>query len=89
MNAANSYQDKFALYTQWTQGSNNPEGINKALYDKIQFTDGNNNIVPFNFVFGKFTIEIMGDYPVGPNVALPNMIVTPKLTVGYLIDKQY
>ena len=87
MNAANSYQDKFALYTQWTQGSNNPEGINKALYDKIQFSDVNNNIVPFNFVFDKFTIEIMGDYPVGPNVALPNMIVTPKLKVGYLIDQ--
>ena len=88
MNAANSYQDKFALYTQWTQGSNNPEGINKALYDKIQFSDVNNNIVPFNFVFDKFTIEIMGDYPVGPNVALPNMIVTPKLKVGYLIDQE-
>ena len=88
MNAANSYQDKFALYTQWTQGSNNPEGINKALYDKIQFSDVNNNIVPFNFVFDKFTIKIMGDYPVGPNVALPNMIVTPKLKVGYLIDQK-
>ena len=87
MNAANSYQDKFALYTQWTQGENIPTGINKALYDKIQFSDVNNNIVPFNFVFDKFTIEIMGDYPVGPNVALPNMIVTPKLKVGYLIDQ--
>ena len=31
----------------------------------------NNNIVPFNYVFDKFTIKIMGDYPVGPNVALP------------------
>ena len=88
MNAANSYQDKFALYTQWTQGENIPTGINKALYDKIQFSDVNNNIVPFNFVFDKFTIEIMGDYPVGPNVALPNMIVTPKLKVGYLIDQE-
>ena len=88
MNAANSYQDKFALYTQWTQGENIPTGINKALYDKIQFSDVNNNIVPFNFVFDKFTIEIMGDYPVGPNVALPNMIVTPKLKVGYLIDQK-
>ena len=46
LEAALTYQDIFALYTQWTQGSNNPEGINKALYDKIQFTDGNNNIVP-------------------------------------------
>ena len=88
MNAANSYQDKFALYTQWTQGENIPTGINKALYDKIQFSDVNNNIVPFNYVFDKFTIEIMGDYPVGPNVALPNMIVTPKLKVGYLIDQE-
>ena len=88
MNAANSYQDKFALYTQWTQGENIPTGINKALYDKIQFSDVNNNIVPFNFVFDKFTIEIMGEYPVGPNVALPNMIVTPKLKVGYLIDQE-
>ena len=87
MNAATTYQDKFALYTQWTQGKNIPTGINKALYDKIQFSDVNNNIVPFNFVFDKFTIEIMGDYPVGPNVALPNMIVTPKLKVGYLIDQ--
>ena len=88
MDAATSYQDKFALYTQWTQGENIPTGINKALYDKIQFSDVNNNIVPFNFVFDKFTIEIMGDYPVGPNVALPNMIVTPKLKVGYLIDQE-
>ena len=88
MDAATSYQDKFALYTQWTQGENIPTGINKALYDKIQFSDVNNNIVPFNFVFDKFTIEIMGEYPVGPNVALPNMIVTPKLKVGYLIDQE-
>ena len=88
MDAATTYQDKFALYTQWTQGENIPTGINKALYDKIQFSDVNNNIVPFNFVFDKFTIEIMGDYPVGPNVALPNMIVTPKLKVGYLIDQK-
>ena len=87
MDAATTYQDKFALYTQWTQGENIPTEINKALYDKIQFSDVNNNIVPFNFVFDKFTIEIMGDYPVGPNVALPNMIVTPKLKVGYLIDQ--
>ena len=86
MDAATTYQDKFALYTQWTQGENIPTEINKALYDKIQFTDGNNNIVPFNFVFDKFTIEIMGEYPVGPNVALPNMIVTPKINPQYYID---
>ena len=47
MNAAITYQDKFALYTQWTQGSNNPEGNNKALYDKNQFSAENNNNVPF------------------------------------------
>ena len=28
----------------------------------------------------------MGEYPVGPNAPLPNMIVTPKIKPQYYID---
>ena len=86
MDAAIIYQDKFALYTQWTQGINIPTGINDAIYAAIQFIDANNAIVTFNDVFDKFTITTMGEYPVGPNAPLPNMIVTPKIKPQYYID---
>ena len=86
MDAAITYQDKFALYTQWTQGINIPTGINDAIYAAIQFIDANNAIVTFNDVFDKFTITTMGEYPVGPNAPLPNMIVTPKIKPQYYID---
>ena len=86
MDAAIIYQDKFALYTQWTQGINIPTGINDVIYAAIQFIDANNAIVTFNDVFDKFTITTMGEYPVGPNAPLPNMIVTPKIKPQYYID---
>ena len=86
MDAAITYQDKFALYTQWTQGINIPTGINDVIYAAIQFIDANNAIVTFNDVFDKFTITTMGEYPVGPNAPLPNMIVTPKIKPQYYID---
>ena len=86
MDAATTYQEKFALYTQWTQGKNIPEAFNAEIYDKIQFRDGNTLTVPFNYVFDKFTIATIGEYPVGANAPLPNMIVTPKIKPQYYID---
>ena len=85
MDAATTYQEKFALYTQWTQGKNIPEAFNAEIYDKIQFRDGNTLTVPFNYVFDKFTIATIGEYP-GPNALLPNMIVTPNIKPEYYID---
>ena len=85
MDAAATYQDKFTLYSQWTQGKNIPEAFNAEIYDKIQFRDGNTLTVPFNYVFDKFTIATIGEYP-GPNALLPNMIVTPNIKPEYYID---
>ena len=85
MDAAVTYQEKFALYTQWSQGENIPKGINDVIYNQIQFKDANNNIVTFNYVFDKFTIATIGEYP-GPNALLPNMIVTPNIKPEYYID---
>ena len=86
MDAAITYQNKFTLYSEWTQGVNIPKGISDVIYNQIQFKDANNFIVPFNYVFDKFTIETMDEYPVGPNAPLPNMIVTPKIKPEYYID---
>ena len=45
------------------------------------------DFVPFNYVFDKFTIATIGEYP-GPNALLPNMIVTPNIKPEYYIDPE-
>ncbi len=88
MNAAITYQDKFTLYTQWTQGANIPSEINDLIYNKVQWKDANNNIVTWNYVFEKFAITTMGEYSLTPNTPLPNMIFTTKIKPEYYIDPE-
>ena len=87
MDVAITYQDKFNLYTQWTQGINIPTTINALFYDTVQFQTSNDNTLTWNQVFDKFEITATSAYPSGSNAPLPNMTLTTKLLGNCTIDQ--
>ena len=87
MDVAITYQDKFNLYTQWTQGINIPTTINALFYDTVQFQTSNDNTLTWNQVFDKFEITATSAYPSGSNAPLPNMTLTTKLKGNSTIDQ--
>ena len=84
MDAAITYQDKFTLYSQWTQGTNFPVAIGDFLRNNVSFRTSS-GILSWNAVFDTFAITLTGEYPSTSNTKIPNMTLNTKLKSGYLI----
>ncbi len=87
MTAAITYQDKFTLYSQWTQGTNFPVGISNYLFNYVKFRTSNGGILSWNAVFDTFAITTTDKYPSTSNTQIPNMTLNTKVKSGYLIDQ--